>query len=112
MAAAGLPATRSHDAEWLFFSVGCYISLSYEDVEAPAGNDEIGKTIQLPVQVSPRCSQGDKAHRRVPRRARRSSQPDRPYEMKNGCSFLVVWGQNRGELYVTKPVFMSELRLL
>jgi hypothetical protein len=30
MAAVGLPATRSHDAEWLFFSVGYYISLSYE----------------------------------------------------------------------------------
>jgi hypothetical protein len=28
MAAVGLPATRSHDAEWLFFSVGYYISLS------------------------------------------------------------------------------------
>jgi hypothetical protein len=25
MAAVGLPATRSHDAEWLFFSVGYYI---------------------------------------------------------------------------------------
>ena len=33
MAAVGLPATRSHDAEWLFFSVGCYISLSYEESE-------------------------------------------------------------------------------
>jgi|GEM_PF-2913275 hypothetical protein len=30
MAAVGLHATRSHDAEWLFFLAGYYISLSYE----------------------------------------------------------------------------------
>ncbi len=30
MAAVGLPATRSHEVEWLFFSVVYYISLSYE----------------------------------------------------------------------------------
>gem|GEM_PF-4453919 len=30
MAAACLPATRSHDAKWLFFFVVYYISLSYE----------------------------------------------------------------------------------
>ena len=30
MAAVGLPATRSHYAEWLFFSTGCYVSLLYE----------------------------------------------------------------------------------
>jgi hypothetical protein len=31
MAAVGLPATRSHDAEWLFFQVVYYISLSEEE---------------------------------------------------------------------------------
>ena len=30
MAAVGLPATRSHEVEWLFFPVVYYISLSYE----------------------------------------------------------------------------------
>ena len=33
MAAVGLPATRSHDAEWLFFSVGRQISLSCEELQ-------------------------------------------------------------------------------
>ena len=41
MAAVGLPATRSHDAEWLFFSVGYYIGLLLEKIspdraEAPS----------------------------------------------------------------------------
>ncbi len=36
MAAVGLTATRSHDAEWLFFSVGRQISLSYEELQDSA----------------------------------------------------------------------------